>query len=294
MHISNCFNYVGSKDRVIDVIDKNLNKNKKFFIDVFCGSGVVGINETTNYSKILLNDRCWQLVETLKYFRSNKVNKTLKDIDYVINQFNLSKTNKEGFIKLREYYNDNFADKETFNPMLFYCLVTHAFNYNIHINKSGKFSVPSGANRCYFNSSLRNKLRDFQDTLNTFKGQVTFKCEDFEQLIMSSDKVIKDSMFYVDPPYLSSDDSYSRIHYLGKWNTAKEEKLYKCLDYINNKGGSFLLSNVLVNNGKINHTLIDWSQKYQVVDVQADYSNCNYQRKNLGDTREVLVRNYEV
>ena len=48
MCINNCFNYVGSKDRILPTIDNNLDKNKKYLIDVFCGSGVVGVNETTN------------------------------------------------------------------------------------------------------------------------------------------------------------------------------------------------------------------------------------------------------
>lgn len=107
-----------------------------------------------------------------------------------------------------------------------------------------------------------------------------------------SDKVIKDSIFYLDPPYLSSDDAYSRIYYLGKWDATKEELLYKTIDYIHDKGGSFLLSNVIENNGSENTALIEWSKKYNVVDVSADYTNCNYQRKNKGNTREVLIRNY--
>ena len=64
--LNNCFNYVGSKDRLFSIIDKNLDKSKKVFIDVFCGSGVVGVNELSNYSKVVLNDACWQMIETLK------------------------------------------------------------------------------------------------------------------------------------------------------------------------------------------------------------------------------------
>ena len=56
--IKNCFNYVGSKDRIFHIIDKNLDKSKNNFIDLFCGSGVVGINEINNYKNIVLNDAC--------------------------------------------------------------------------------------------------------------------------------------------------------------------------------------------------------------------------------------------
>lgn len=293
MCINNCFNYVGSKDRILPKIDNNLDKNKKYLIDVFCGSGVVGVNETTNYSKIVLNDMCWQLTETLRYLRTNKHEDTIKELDKVIEEYGLSKTNKEGYLKLRDYYNSECSQRESFSPIHFYLLCTHSFNYNIHINKSGGFSVPFGMNRSYFSNSLRTKLKNFQDMLYTYKGNITIKTLSFNELVHSmSDKAIKDSMFYLDPPYLSSDDAYSRIYYLGKWDATKEKLLYDTIDYIHEKGGSFLLSNVIENNGSENTTLIEWSKKYNIVDVSADYTNCNYQRKNKGNTREVMIRNY--
>ena len=39
--ISNCFNYMGSKDRILPLIDENLDKSKEFFIDLFCGSSSI-------------------------------------------------------------------------------------------------------------------------------------------------------------------------------------------------------------------------------------------------------------
>ena len=77
---------------------------------------------------------------------------------------------------------------------------------------------------------------------------------------------------------------------IGKWKEAQEKALYKTLDFINDHGGSFLLSNVLENNGNTNEILKEWCQKYQVIEVPSDYTNCNYQRK--GKTTEILVRNY--
>ena len=69
------------------------------------------------------------------------------------------------------------------------------------------------------------------------------------------------------------------IYYLGKWDEDKERKLYDCLDEINECGGSFLLSNVIENNGKWNKILDEWSKKYNVLEVSASYESCNYQRK---------------
>ena len=291
--LNNCFNYVGSKDRIFPIIDKNLDKSKDIFIDVFCGSGVVGVNELSNYSKVVLNDACWQVIDTLKFFRDNEYEKVIHDIERVILDYGLSKENKEGYLKLREDYNADPYLRLVFEPAMFYCLLTHSFNFNIHINSKGQFSVPFGANKSYFNNSLRQKLELFQWELHDNKDKITLKSSDFRDLIgKTPKKIAENAIFYVDPPYLCSDDAYSRIYYLGKWDEDKERALYEHLDQVNEMGGSFLLSNVLHNNGKWNGILEEWSKKYEVIDVSASYENCNYQRKNAGETKEVLVRNY--
>lgn len=290
--IKNCFNYVGSKDRLLPFIDDNLDKSKKALIDLFCGSGTVGINEVYNYQKVVLNDACWQLTETLKFLRDNKYERIISEIEKYINRYKLSIDNKQGYLDLREAYNAEPYLNLVFDPAMFYCLVTHSFNYNIHINSSGKFSVPSGYKRCYFNKNIRANLEAFQWELHENKDKIAIKNEDFKVLISKAERIIPNSMFYVDPPYYISDSSYGRIYYLGKWDEPKERSLYKVLDYINEKGGSFLLSNVIENNGRTNHILKEWCQKYNVVDVPSDFSNCNYQRKNKGKTTEVLIRNY--
>ena len=290
--IKNCFNYVGSKDRILPLIDQYLDKSKGHLIDLFCGSGTVGVNELANYSSVVLNDACWQMTETLKFFRDNDYKKVIEEIDKYVNLYKLSIDNKEGYLELREEYNSDPYLRFVFDPAMFYCLVTHSFNYNIHINSDGKFSVPSGYKRCYLNKSLRARLEAFQWEMHENKKKIAVKNEDFKALIGKAERVIPDSVFYVDPPYYSSDDSYSRIYYLGKWDEPKERALYEAMDFINEKGGSFLLSNVVENNGRTNNILKEWCDKYNVIEVPSDFTNCNYQRKNKGKTVEVLVRNY--
>ena len=292
--IKNCFNYVGSKDRIFPLIDENLDKSKKNFIDLFCGSGVVGVNELDNYKNIVLNDACWQVVETLKYLRDNDYPKVIFEIENCIKKYKLSKDNKEGYLDLREDYNADPYLRLVFDPVMFYCLATHSFNYNIHINSSGKFSVPSGYNRCYFNKNMKANLEAFQWELHENRDRISIKNEDFRALVSKAEKIIPNTMFYVDPPYYVSDSSYGRIHYLGKWDEPKEYSLYKALNFINEKGGSFLLSNVIENNGRTNFILKEWYEKhkYNVIEVPSDFSNCNYQRMNKGKTVEIMIRNY--
>ena len=292
--IENCFNYVGSKDRIFSLLDKNFDKSKKYFVDLFCGSGVVGVNEAGNYEKIVLNDACWQMTKTLQYFRDNEYDKIIKPLEAIIKEYSLSKENKEGYLALREEFNSDAYHELVFDPIMFYALLTHSFNYNIHINSSGKFSVPSGYKRSYFSDKLKAKLEAFQWELRDNKDKITIKNKFFDEFVKQAEKIIPNTMFYVDPPYYSSDDSYSRIYYLGKWDEPKERKLYETLDYIASKGGSFLLSNVVENNGKINPILQEWckNRKYNITEVSSDYTSCNYQRKNKGKTKEIIVRNY--
>lgn len=290
--IQNCFNYMGSKDRILPYIDENLDKSKPYFMDVFCGSGVVSINEINNYKKLILNDACWQLVETLRYFRDTDQKDILKKIESFINVFELSKDNKEGFNLLRNFYNNYCFNPETFNPMAFYSLIMHSFNYNIHISKTNGFATSSGKGRSYFNDSIKNKLINFQQVLHDNKNKISIKNKNYAHLIKETKDLIPKFMIYCDPPYLSSDDSYSRIYYLGKWNEEKEILLYKGLNYIHKHGGSFMLSNVMENNGQVNKILKAWSKSYTVIDIPLTYKNCNYQRKNQGKTREVVVKNY--
>jgi len=62
-----------------------------------------------------------------------------------------------------------------------------------------------------------------------------------------------------------------------------------------------MLSNVTKNNGKENPILIAWLEKIQekykdifnVYYLDRDYKFCNYQRKNEGETVEIVMTNYK-
>ena len=65
------------------------------------------------------------------------------------------------------------------------------------------------------------------------------------------------------------------------------------VDKANEKGIKFALSNVIEHNGIINNGLLEWSKKYKVYEIDSDYSNCSYHKKDKTlRTREVLIVNY--
>ena len=79
---------------------------------MFGGGFNVGIN--VNANKIIYNDLSIQVVQMLEYFKKNNLEEMLKQIENWINEYELSKTNQEGFSKFRTFYNSNK------NPLVLY------------------------------------------------------------------------------------------------------------------------------------------------------------------------------
>ena len=84
-------NYVGNKWRMLSTLIDNLDLSRKTFVDVFCGSGVVGINVTNYYDRIIMNDGCWQLAEILNAMQCD--GNFIENVERVIEAYNLGKDN---------------------------------------------------------------------------------------------------------------------------------------------------------------------------------------------------------
>lgn len=95
---------------------------------------------------------------------------------------------------------------------------------------------------------------------------------------------------YCDPPYLITNANYNKY-----WNNDEEMRFLAKLDELNNKGIKFALSNVIEHKGRINEILLDWCIKYNVHDMNHNYSNGFVHVKNGNnkkETLEVLIVNY--
>ena len=76
------------------------------------------------------------------------------------------------------------------------------------------------------------------------------------------------------------------------WSEKDEEDLLNVLDQLDEENKKFCLSNVFLSNGKENKKLIEWSKKYKTVLMKRQYRNANYQKINITDTIEVIVKNF--
>lgn len=296
--ICNPFNFHGSKHRIMPLIKENLPKNCTILVDVFGGSGEICLN--LDFKKKFYNDKntyLFGLIETLKNLPLEYI---LIRIDSIIEHWQLSKTNKEAFIRFRENFNEKIYKnlwninkalrQEAFLYVLILCFFS--FNHQIIFNKSGKFSVPAGTNRSSYNSSIKQKLIDYKTALD--KSDLEMFAEDFRNLYEKIVKVNNDNLsgifFFVDPIYKISNDVYSRTFGIS-WTEQDEIDLYNMLQDINLKGGKFILTNQLQKGDIMNHHLLNFSKNFFTINTMINFNNCSYQRKCKTD-KEIIVKNY--
>lgn len=278
--IKSPLNYVGGKYKLLPQILPYFPDNINTFVDLFGGGFNVGIN--IEAKQIICNDLETAVIDLFKELKSLSSEEALKILKDTIEKYGLSKTNEEGFKKIREDYNKG---NRSWN--MFYAMLTHAFNYQIRFNKQGEYNMPFGRNRSSFNPNLEKNFIKFIDKLGEIN--VTFFNSDFNKIKI--DMLGENDFVYCDPPYLVTCASYNEQD---GWNETKERELLELLDNLNARGIKFALSNVLENKGKTNEILKVWAEKYNVHYLNYSYGNCNYHAKDKSEnsTVEVLITNY--
>lgn len=282
----NPFNYIGAKYKLLPQILPLFPTDIGTFIDLFGGSGEISFN--VNADRVVYNEKCKPLVNIFRHLDYDFP----QDVEKVIEKWSLTKTNKEGFLKLRAYYNENLTTlSERENAVILYCLMTHAFNYQIAFNSKGEYNMPSGAGRSYFSPQLKTKLKAYID--RRAEINISFSDKDFVDIDIPKTGSSESTFVYADPPYLITVGGYERDFFC-KWSEEYELKLLAMLDELNNKGYKFALSNVLEHKGKSNDILKEWAKSYNIHFLKGDYKNCNYQTKDksANSSVEVLITNY--
>ena len=280
--------YQGNKRRLMPQI-KPLLRPTEVFVDLFCGSGTVGLNAPAE--TVILNDLSRPVVDLLKFLAQTDYDEIYKSVEAISERYGLTFgargtlsreemviRNRVGYFQMRDDYNRSSS------PELLLALVLYGFSNQVRFNKKGKFNNPPGDND--FNLNAQKKIKDYQQRASELK--LRFLAWDFRD--WQHFHYPKQVMFYADPPYLISDATYN-----AGWKEDSERDLLALLDAKHKEGDLFALSNVVESNGKVNELLLEWVEsnpEYQVHEINSNYNASNYQRKNSGLTREVLVTNY--
>lgn len=284
-YIKSPMNYSGGKYRLLKQLmplfpDDRLNT----FVDLFCGAGTVGIN--VNAQTVIFNDYINYIPELYNTWKSKSLEEINKYIDDTILRFNLSSTNRIAFEEFRKHYN------ETKNVEDLFILICYSFNFQMRFNNSHQYNSSFGYEASTMNDNIRNNINLFVNAIHS--KNVIFQSKDFREVDLSNlGKLGYNDMVYCDPPYLISGAVYQdgKRGFKG-WNQQDDIDLYNLLDELNSRGIKFASSNMLHSKGRSNDYLIEWSKKYNVHHLNANY-NTNYQRKSGGQKDdEVLITNY--
>lgn len=280
-YIKSPINYVGNKYRLIKQIIPLFPKKISMFVDAFGGSGTVLMNTEADY--YIYNDINPYVSSIVSGLFSTPYDEIIKQIENIISEYDLSITNKSGFEKLRDDYNNCRKDWVTL-----YTLMCHSFNHQFRFNNKHEYNSSFGKNRSYFSDrqrqdllALKHRFENKDPIIVSSKNAFDFDLSDFDE----------NDLIYFDPPYFNSVGNYNdgKRGFEG-WTAKHEKKLYELLDRLDEQGTRWALSNNL----KYDNEFLDaWKDKYYVHYLSGDYLNCNYHKKDR-ETKdvEVLITNY--
>lgn len=283
--IKSPMNYIGGKYKLLpQLLDRFPNKINMLY-DVFGGGGTVSLNVKAEH--IYYNDIVHYVGDMFSRLQNETIETSLSKIHKIINTYELSKTNLEGFLKLREDYNKGNKSWE-----MFYTLMCYSFNNQYRFNNKQEYNSSFGKHKSCFSDITENKFNKFLDRLN--KIEITFSGKDFREIDFSD--ADENDLVYLDPPYLITCGNYNdgKRGFNG-WCKQDDKDLFDLCDRLDKQGTRFALSNVLEHKGKSNDILKEWCKKYNVHKLSHNYGNCNYQTKDKSKdgSIEVLITNYK-
>lgn len=281
MYINTALNFTGSKFKLLDQILSEMDYTKKYFVDLFAGSFVVGSNVVDKYDKVLGNDIIKDLIGIHKSIIYNS-----EEFISKVKSLAVSKEDQDGFNKLREEYNKNNS------PEGLYALLLCSTNNMLRYNQSFKYNQTFGKRS--FSDSTQKKLDEYIKYITPYKNKILFSSKHFSEI-----RITKPSMIYIDPPYGRIQDENGNITskqiseagYNVFWKKEDDIKLYNYILNLNNQKHSFMISGLLEHDGNqswIMNKLIKDGFKYK--ELNFDYNGVS--RKGKKESKELIILNY--
>ena len=266
-------NYSGSKDALVSDIIKVLPKHVDIFVDAMGGAFNVGANIVA-MDNVVYNEYNQFVFDIIKMLISTPKDEMHQNVVDVISKYGLTKANKESYLSLRKHYNQTPSSLELF------VLQIYAFQNMIRYNSDLKMNTPVGNNE--YGEGIKNRIYSFRTKTDSVK---LYNCS-YEDLDLSSFN--KDTVFYFDPPYYITTAEYND----GKrgmkgWGIEQESALLKYLSDLDKKGYKFILSNVLVHNGRTHNLLQKWIKEHRFFVTEIGKTGIKYPRT------EVVITNFK-
>lgn len=280
-YIKSPINYVGGKYKLISQIEPLFPRDIATFVDVFGGSGTVLIN--TCAERYIYNDINYYVSSIFEGIIRQSAEDTIKQIEAIIQEYDLSKTNKAGFEKLRDDYNNGKKDWVTL-----YTLICYSFNWQMRFNNNHQYNSSWGKDR----SSFTNRQKEGIIALkNKLSADIIVKSENFSDIDFTV--YGERDLIYFDPPYYNSVGNYNdgKRGFEG-WTKDHEVKLLDLLTALHKQETRFALSNNLKYDNPYLKEWLDVNDFYTIHYLSGGYVNCNYHKIDRGNDVEVLITNY--
>ena len=266
-------NYSGSKDTLVNDILKILPKHVDTFVDAMGGAFNVGANIVA-MNNVVYNEYNQFVFEVVKMLINTPKDVMHQNVVDVVNKYGLTKANKEAYLSLRKHYNQIPSSLELF------VLQIYAFQNMIRYNSDLKMNTPVGNNE--YSEGIKNRIYSFRTKTESVE---LYNCS-YEDLDLSSFN--KDTVFYFDPPYYITTAEYND----GKrgmkgWGIEQESALLKYLSDLDRMGYKFVLSNVLVHNGRSHNLLLKWIKEHRFCVTEIGKTGIKYPRT------EVVITNFK-
>ena len=268
-------NYPGNKYKLLPQLFPLFPKQINNFIDLFAGGLDISCNIQANQK--YANDINKPLIEIYKAFQTISYEELINFINMRIKEFELTKYNYDGFIRYRTLYNNN---SQYHTPLDLFVLSRFAYNNLLDI-KNGISTTGFGFDHSDFNITQRAHTKFLHEKVSN----IIFSSLNF--LDFNINNFNNNDFLYADPPYLISGSVYKTIN----WTEKEEKELYEYLDRATEIGLKWGLSNVVSHKGDVNDILAQWMNKYNVYDINSNYSNSYYKHKD-NFTIEVFITNY--
>lgn len=277
-------NYIGGKFKLLPQLLEIFPNKINMLYDVFGGGGNISLN--TKAEHIYYNDIVNYVSDMFSDLQNESIESALYKINNIINKYQLSKTNLNGFNKLREDYNKDSKSWE-----MFYVLTCYSFNYQYRFNNNHDYNSSFGRNRSCYSEVMEDRFVKFLNRL--YSLDIVFDNKDFRKIDFS--EANENDLIYLDPPYLITTGNYNdgKRGFKG-WGEQDERDLLELCDKLDKQNTRFALSNVFECKGKSNDILKKWSNNYHLTYIESNYRNCNYHAKDKSkdSTIEVLITNY--
>lgn len=236
------FSYSGNKRFIIPLFKKleSQIENKNTYIEPFGGSGIIALNTSNDFKRIILNDsnkyicciyRSFQQMNDYSYFISK--------INYVFKTFGDIKKCKECYYNFRNWVNSNFNEFDVDSGIYMYMLANSTINSLFRVG-------PNGFNSGYGNRFSFLKEIEFNKVISKIK-KIEIYNEDYRYFKDNS----LGNLYFLDPPYLNNGKNvgYDNFDRLG---------FSEFIDHLNSlKSSSFIYTDTLKDlNSKYNKILI--------------------------------------